>query len=150
MTAAPGRSSPADSPGRSSQPEWPGRASQPDVPAYRAPVSCPVCDDALVVTGLGCRTCGTQVSGEFRHCEFCSLSDDDLATLRSFLTSRGNMRELAVHLGVSYPTARQRYAEILGRLGWDSGTAAPDRDQVLVDLAAGRLTVDEAEALLRP
>ena len=37
--------------------------------------------------------------------------------LRVFLASRGNMREVEKHLGVSYPTARQRFADLLAKLG---------------------------------
>jgi hypothetical protein len=81
---------------------------------------------------------------------YCGLSDGDLEMLRVFLTSRGNMKDLERHLGVSYPTARQRFTEMLGRLGIDSGGEGPvDRDLVLRDLAAGRIDVDEAETLLR-
>ena len=101
-------------------------------------------------TGLGCPECGTELSGGFAPCAYCGLSDEDLELLRVFLVSRGNMKELERHLGVSYPTARQRYADVLGRLGLEERAAPPvDRERVLADLAAGRLSVDQAEALLR-
>jgi hypothetical protein len=119
------------------------------MPRHRPPSRCPVCEHALVTTGLGCPDCGTAVTGAFRPCAYCALADDDLEALRVFLVSRGNLRELAAHLGVSYPTARLRYADLLARLGFDAPAPALDRDQVLEDLAAGRITVDEAEALLR-
>jgi len=116
----------------------------------RAPQTCPVCADALVITGLGCPSCGTGITGEFATCSYCGLSDQDQEALRAFLVSRGNMRELAAHLGVSYPTARQRYADLLARLGLaPPAEPAPDRAQVLADLAAGTISVDEAEAALR-
>jgi len=117
----------------------------------RAPQTCPVCADALVITGLGCPSCGTGITGEFATCSYCGLSDQDQEALRAFLVSRGNMRELAAHLGVSYPTARQRYADLLARLGLATPVevAPPDRAQVLAELAAGTISVDEAEAVLR-
>jgi hypothetical protein len=103
-----------------------------------------------VITGLGCQSCGTGITGEFATCAYCGLSDQDQEALRAFLVSRGNMRELAAHLGVSYPTARQRYADLLGRLGLAvPAEATPDRAQVLADLAAGTISVDDAEAALR-
>jgi hypothetical protein len=63
------------------------------------------------------------------------------------------MRELARDLGVSYPTARQRFADLLVRLGLEAGGAdvgAPpfSREDVLRRLAAGELDLDEAAALL--
>ncbi len=63
------------------------------------------------------------------------------------------MRELARDLGVSYPTARLRFAELLTRLGLEDSPgvtpdAAPAREDVLRRLAAGELDLDEASALL--
>jgi hypothetical protein len=117
------------------------------MPSHRPPRTCPVCTHDLVVTGLGCPDCGTSLNGAFKQCSYCGLDDTDLETLRVFLVSRGNMREVAAHLGVSYPTARQRYAELLQRLGL-GGAEAVDREKVLEDLAAGRISVDDAEVLL--
>ena len=124
----------------------------PPMPDHRPPRECPVCSSSLVVTGCGCPECGTGISGAFRMCTYCGLTDDEFEMLRVFLVSRGNMRELEKHLGVSYPTTRQRFADLLTKLGFeDPGAAArkADRDKVLADLAAGRLSVDEAEDLLR-
>ena len=118
---------------------------------HRPPRECPVCSTSLVVTGCGCPECGTGITGEFRMCRYCGLSDDETEMLRVFLVSRGNMRELEKHLGVSYPTTRQRFADLLVTLGLEdpaATTAKADRDKVLADLAAGRLSVDEAESLL--
>jgi hypothetical protein len=120
------------------------------MPEHRPPRDCPVCSHRLALTRLGCPSCGTEISGGFAPCAYCGLADEDLELLRVFLVSRGNMKELERHLGVSYPTARQRFADVLGRLGFDDAKqATPDREQVLADLAAGRISVDEAESLLR-
>jgi hypothetical protein len=108
-----------------------------------------VCSDALRITELGCPTCATRLSGLFSTCRFCRLDDTDLEALVVFLKSRGNLREFQQHLGVSYPTARVRYAELMERLGLGEPADAPlDREQILRDVAAGRLSVDDAEALL--
>lgn len=125
--------------------------------AHQPPGECPVCGDELHVTQLGCETCGTRLSGRFTACPYCSLSARDQKMLRTFLTSRGNMRELARELGVSYPTARQRYAELLERLGLEemgesakssSGQPAVDREDVLRRLATGEIDLDQATAQL--
>jgi hypothetical protein len=116
---------------------------------HRAPRDCPVCSTRLALTRLGCPSCGTELSGQFAACAYCGLSDDDLELLRVFLTSRGNMKDLERHLGVSYPTARQRFADVLGRLGLEEQPPAVDRERVLADLAAGLISVDQAEAKLR-
>lgn len=85
---------------------------------HRALADCPVCGDALVTTRLSCSGCGTELVGQFAPCPFCALDDADLEALKVFLVSRGNLKELQSHLGVSYPTARARFNDLLERLGW--------------------------------
>lgn len=126
------------------------------------PSDCPVCGERLNIVRLGCGSCGAELSGRFEPCSYCSLVAQDRRILHTFLVSRGNMRELARELGVSYPTARQRFAELLVKLGVESAetevtgrraraeaaTNAKRRMIVLQRLAAGDLDMDEAEALL--
>jgi hypothetical protein len=86
------------------------------------------------------------VSGSFESCEFCGLSREDRELLILFLRSRGNMKELERHLGVSYPTARARFDSLLGKLGIQA--PAPSRVDVLEQLARGDIDIDEAERRL--
>lgn len=135
-------------------------------PGYRAPQQCPVCAEELHVTQLSCDTCGTGISGHFQHCDFCALEPSELDVLRVFLASRGNMKELERHLGVSYPTARARFDDLLAKLGLRPVTspapsgptsaaasepAAEDpqaRLATLQALATGELDVEAARRML--
>jgi hypothetical protein len=87
----------------------------------------------------------------FRTCEFCALNDKEIEMLRVFLASRGNLREVEKHLGVSYPTARLRFAAVLAKLGLGE-TAEPEaaltRDQILSEVASGALSPAEAQELI--
>jgi hypothetical protein len=65
------------------------------------------------------------------------------------------MRELARDLAVSYPTARQRFADLLVRLGLEDAANPTElaeldanRENVLRRLAAGELDLEEAAAML--
>ena len=68
--------------------------------------------------------------------------------LQVFLASRGNLRDLEKHLGVSYPTARLKFNQLLEKLGLAGTTdAAPSgltRDQVLAEVASGALPDTDA------
>lgn len=113
--------------------------------ARRPPTSCPVCNHRLATTRLTCPECSTELAGAFESCEFCVLSDEDRDVLRVFLASRGNMKELERHLGVSYPTARARFDGLLTKLGIERAAApAPSRLELMEQVARGEIDVDEA------
>ena len=108
--------------------------------------------ESVVKPRSRCPGCGTEIAGTFAPCRFCRLPVPQQQLLEVFLRSRGNMREVQAHLGVSYPTARQRYAELLQQLGLAGADGSPagadDEAGILADLAAGRITVEQAEELL--
>jgi hypothetical protein len=116
----------------------------------RPPRQCPVCESRLLLTRLSCTTCGTELSGSFEPCEFCARGNGDRELLRVFLASKGNMKEVERHLGVSYPTARARFDELLGRLDLRPAPepASDPNVDVLQALRRGELSVDEAERRL--
>ena len=117
--------------------------------ARRPPASCPVCSTRLATTRLTCPSCSTELSGSFTSCEFCALTNDDRDVLRVFLSSRGNMKELERHLGVSYPTARARFDALLSKIGIDRPAAAPTPSRVELMEQVARGEIDTEEALQR-
>jgi hypothetical protein len=125
------------------------RRPRPDE-EHRAPSDCPVCGEHLSVTRLGCTACGTELAGLFSSCPFCSLGQKDLDLLRVFLTSRGNLREVERHLQVSYPTARQRFADLLDRLGLveEPEPVVRTQEEILLGVAAGEISTEDAQRLL--
>ena len=112
----------------------------------RPPLNCPVCNERLALTRLSCPSCDTELSGGFATCEFCVLSKEDREVLRVFLASRGNMKDLERHLGVSYPTARARFDALLSKIGIDRPAAAPspNRVELMEQVARGEIDIDEA------
>jgi len=72
------------------------------------------------------------------------LTADDRQMLKVFLASRGNMKDLERHLGVSYPTARARFDGLLLKLGIDRPAAPAPNVEMLESLARGEIDVDEA------
>jgi hypothetical protein len=113
----------------------------------RPPLNCPVCNERLALTRLTCPACDTELSGGFASCEFCVLSNEDREVLRVFLASRGNMKDLERHLGVSYPTARARFDALLAKIGIDRPTTvapSPTRVDLMEQVARGEISIDEA------
>ncbi len=139
--------------------------------------ACPVCGDQMVVTRLSCVTCGSSLEGAFRLSgpgarpttgelsarsgqrderfgRLARLDDAQLQFVEAFLRCRGVIKNVEDMLGISYPTVRARLASVLETMGFgpDGESAAPERRQarreILADLAAGRITTEEAHRLL--
>ncbi len=111
--------------------------------------TCPTCNNrSLTISEVTCDACGTQVRSRYRPCPFCALNDEEQTFLLLFVRSRGNLKEVEKTLGVSYPTVRSKLDEIIDRL---APPAAPvsGRKAVLDQVQSGRLSVEEALALLR-
>ena len=121
-------------------------------PELHPPHHCPVCGEELRLTRLSCRACGTELSGDFPSCEFCSLRGEERELLKLFLASRGNMKALERGLGVSYPAARSRLDAVLVKLGLEPGAPTPPEGplELLRALARGEVSVEEARSGLDP
>jgi hypothetical protein len=103
---------------------------------------------------LGCDACGTAVEGRFTLGWIQSLSKEQLAFVRVFLSCRGKIKDVEQALGISYPTVVSRLDDLVAAI---SGTPPPSpdasraahRQKILDDLQSGAVTADEAARLLR-
>ncbi len=108
-----------------------------------APSRCPSCNGILHPVRYVCSDCGTEVSGDFSVCPFCSLEGDNKSLLELFLLARGNLKAVQRMLGVSYPTARTRIEEMFNAL--EDRMAGEDRSiNVLEKLHKGEISVEDA------
>jgi hypothetical protein len=62
---------------------------------------------------MSCDTCGSQLSGSFAPCKYCTLSDKQRLFLDTFLKCRGNIKEVERTLSLSYPTVKGMLDELL-------------------------------------
>src|SRR5260370_42618416 len=103
--------------------------------------ACPCCRSPLVISGLACETCGTVISGRFRGCDFCRLSEEQSTFLMLFVQRRGNLSEMEKALGISYPTVRNKLEEIIRALQESEtpvvNNALSRRDTILQQVATG-------------
>ena len=96
------------------------------------PTECPVTGGPLLVTRLECESSGVTIEGRFTPNAFAMLPEENLEFLRIFVKVRGNLKEVARVLGLSYPTIRLRFEKLLLALDYE---AQPDtteeRDEIL-------------------
>ncbi len=117
---------------------------------HSVPGVCPVCGNEMYVERLRCRSCGTAVEGVFALPRLARLSREDQEFVEIFLRAEGKLNRVQEILNISYPTARARLHKVIRALGYtaESGTSSrlspEERQAILDDLAAGRITVDEA------
>lgn len=125
--------------------------------SFEVVCECPVCHGAFVVSRLSCDACGSVLEGRFKLNEFARLDRDDLDLLRAFITARGSIKEVESLLGISYPTVRGRLERLAEKLGLSGGKRDAEvvedelsarRKEVLDRLAAGELSMEDAERLL--
>ncbi|MCD6588138.1 MAG: DUF2089 domain-containing protein [Candidatus Fermentibacteraceae bacterium] len=108
-----------------------------------APSRCPSCNGVLNPVKYVCSNCGTEVSGDFSVCHFCSLDTENRQLLELFLLARGNLKAVQRMLGVSYPTARTRVEEMFNAL--ENAMKSEDTSiQVLEQLHSGKISVEDA------
>ncbi|HLC02100.1 MAG TPA: DUF2089 domain-containing protein [Anaerolineales bacterium] len=109
---------------------------------------CPVCGDQMAVTRLHCRSCDTVVEGQFDTGRLGRLDRDQIEFIETFIRCEGKLNRMERELGMSYPTLRARLTEVIGRMGYPVGseTAASevDRHRILDQLAAGKISSEEA------
>ncbi len=119
--------------------------------------TCPVCGDALTITRLHCRSCDTTIEGQFYAGRLSQLSPEQLQFVETFLVCEGKIKAVEEKLGISYPTVRSRLRDVIEAMGYelaaddDSASTLSDdeRKKVLDDLAAGRISSEDAIAQLR-
>jgi hypothetical protein len=114
---------------------------------------CPVCGQELTVTRLSCRACDTTIEGHFSLGRLAQLSPEQVAFVETFVRCGGKITRVEKELGISYPTVRARLDDVILALGYRPSPEEPITDQerkrVLDDLAAGRISSEEAVELLR-
>jgi hypothetical protein len=94
---------------------------------------------------------------------FSLLNDDQLAFLRLFVVSRGNLSDIERTLGVSYPTVRAKLDDVIAAVSASEPGPAADgsqpntqdapaepltRREILARVADGRLSPQEGMALM--
>lgn len=120
---------------------------------YLTPSICPICGDKLTVTRLNCPSCDTTLEGRYQFGRLEQLSPEQRAFVELFVRCDGKLNWVAQELKLSYPSVRSRLDEAIRALGYEVREAPPaeekqrlasTRQAILDDLAAGKITSEEA------
>ena len=102
---------------------------------------CPVCNETLEVTEYHCPSCDITIQGNFGLGELSSLTPAQHEFVKVFLCASGNIKEVEKRLGVSYPTVKNRLAEIQEII---CSNDQPQQQDILNEVASGKLSVTAA------
>jgi hypothetical protein len=108
---------------------------------------CPICKHQLEVRQYHCPECDISINGRFERNWPDSFSASQLEFIKLFLLVQGNLKELQKKLGITYPTIKNRLAEI-NRIITRQDPHKEDYSDILADLDEGFVTVDEAIAMI--
>jgi len=114
----------------------------------KIPSKCPSCQQAMVITQLGCTHCDTAIAGYYPLSPFALLSDESLKFLENFVRNRGNVKEMERESGTSYWTIRTQLDKVIAEMGLtappNEASLSEQRKQILQQLNTGEIDVDEA------
>lgn len=119
---------------------------------------CPVCGEELRVTKMECRSCGTEIGGQFAITRLARLSASDVEFVETFIKNRGNAYKVGEELEMPYSSVRARLTEIIRAMGYEPGAEPKDepiaispekRKTILHDLARGKISADDAVRFLQ-
>jgi hypothetical protein len=103
-------------------------------------------------------SCDTAIEGHFVSGQFANLTPEQVSFVFTFVRCEGKINRVEDELNLSYPTIRNRLHEVIRALGYEPGKDEPvetvemtqeDRNKILEDLQAGKITAEEATRLLR-
>lgn len=120
---------------------------------YMAPSKCPVCGQDLHITQLACPKCGSEISGNFAICRYCTLNEKLKLFLDAFIKCRGSIKDVENMLSISYPTVKGLLDDLVASLfpetvSSHSGCKKADSKTVLDQLENGEITAAEAAEIL--
>jgi hypothetical protein len=121
--------------------------------AHQVLTRCPVCGDDLRIVRLECPACGSALQGNFTLGRLARLSREQLQFVEVFIRCRGKIKDVEEELGISYPTVVARLNEVVQAMGFEVRQEDTDlaarRQQILDELASGKLTAADAAGRLR-
>lgn len=87
-----------------------------EIMSSKLPITCPSCENVLIVSELTCESCQTKVSGAYLLPKLLQLSMEEQQFVLDFFLASGSLKEMAAKVGVSYPTLRNRLDDLIVKI----------------------------------
>jgi hypothetical protein len=111
--------------------------------------NCLNCASELEVDRVRCAACGLEYTGRFSLPRLARLSSEQQALAERLLVAGGNLKEVALAEGVSYPTLRKRVDALIGALQALRESDEARSAKLLDDVESGRIKPEEAARLMK-
>ena len=114
---------------------------------------CPVCNSRLKIIEYHCENCDTTITGKFEIGNFALLSIAQQEFAKIFICCNGNIKEVEKQLSISYPTVKNKLAEVKNVLCptnqiSKNNSHHSNSNHLLKELEQGNLSVEEVLAQL--
>jgi len=87
---------------------------------------------------------GIRIEGEFELPPLARLSAEDQVFIMAFIRSDGSIKDLERTFGISYPTVKNRLAQISRQFKFVENVPGSSQEDVLQRLERGEITAEEA------
>jgi len=82
----------------------------------KLPIHCPSCSETLNVSQLSCSHCHTGISGNYALPVLLQLTEEEQQFVLAFFLSSGSLKEMALQMGNSYPTVRNKLDDMIEKV----------------------------------
>lgn len=105
---------------------------------------CNSCGGSLAISELKCRDCDLTIHGTVDLPRLARLSSEDREFIELFVLSGGSLKEVGKHMGLSYPTVRNRLDKVISNLKQLDEDKRMARAQIIDALERGEISSDAA------
>ena len=112
-------------------------------------IDCPVCKNELTLSRMKCGGCGVVLEGSFSLPRLARLSGEHRKLAEDMILCGGNLKDLAVACGVSYPTLRKKVDELISALGRLKSLDEERVSAILAEIENGQLAAEEGVRKIR-
>ena len=110
---------------------------------------CPYCGGPMSIARMACPKCHTAVEAPFAMSRLTSLPVEHQRFIEMFVLAGGNLKEIAEHVGVSYPTIRSRLDKVIDALRTEIAKTRHVHGDLLDAVPPGKRAAEDAARIIK-